>query len=242
MWWPPSQIVTLLSEALEVATPLFDTDPARTPPDNQLLLTAMYATELVAAFGVRPASGKLYVLLLPFADQAVVSGVAITFKGAVAHHLGVLAATLDRAADAVGHLEQAIALHERIGAVTWVLRGRYELACMRLGDPARRAAAVAALADVASEANRIGMLRLSRDAEQAGLAARQAPVSSGVFTRDGALWTLSYGGTTVRMRNAKGLADLAVLLGAAGPRSRPPTWSRPRRRRGRAGRPAAGRG
>ena len=204
------------AEATEVATPLFGTDLARTPPDNQLLLTAVHATELVAAFGVRPAAGKLYALLLPFADQAVVSGVAITFKGAVAHHLGVLAAMLGRAADAVGHLEQAIAVHERLGAVTWVLRSRYELAGVQLGDPARRAAAVAALADVASEANRIGMLRLGRDAEQAGLAAGPVPVSSGVFTRDGALWTLSYGGTTVRMRNAKGLADLAVLLAAPG--------------------------
>ena len=37
-----------------------------------------------------------------------------------------------------------------------------------------------------------------------------------MFTRDGALWTLAYGGVTVRMRDAKGLADLAVLLAAPG--------------------------
>jgi hypothetical protein len=107
-------------------------------------------------------------------------------------------------------------VHERLGAVTWVLRSRYELARVELGDPGRRAAAVASLADVASEATRIGMLGLGRDAEQASFAARQAPVSSGIFTRDGALWTLSYGGTTVRMRSAKGLADLAVLIAAPG--------------------------
>ena len=204
-----------LAEATEVAAPLFRIDPAGVPPDNQLLLSAVHATELVAAFAVRPAAGNLYALLLPFADQAVVSGVAITFKGAVAHHLGVLAAVLGRAADAVGHLEHAIAVHERLGAVTWVLRSRYELARVQLGDPAGRTAAMAALTDVAGEANRIGMLRLCRDAEQAG-AAVQASATSGTFTRDGALWTLIYGGTTVRMRNAKGLADLAVLLAAPG--------------------------
>ncbi len=35
-------------------------------------------------------------------------------------------------------------------------------------------------------------------------------VSSGVFARNGAIWTLSYGGVTVRMRDAKGLADLGL--------------------------------
>ena len=38
----------------------------------------------------------------------------------------------------------------------------------------------------------------------------------GVFRRDGALWTLGYGGRTVRMRDAKGLRDLAALLAAPG--------------------------
>ena len=204
------------AEASELAASLLGAVPSGAQPDNQLLVNAMHATELVAALGVRPAAEMLYPVLLPFADQAAVSGVAITFKGAVAHHLGMLAATLGRTADAVGHLEQAIAAHERLGAVTWVLRSRYELARVQLGDPARRAAAVAALADVAGDATRIGMLALGRDAEQARLAAGLAPTDRGVFIRDGALWTLSYGGTTVRMSNAKGLADLAVLLAAPG--------------------------
>ena len=204
------------AEAAEAVAPLFGADPAAAPRDNQSLLSAAYATELVTAFSVAPAADKLYESLLPFADQAVVSGVAITFKGAVAHHLGVLAATLGRAADAVTHLGQAIAVHERLGAGTWVLRSRYELAKVQLDDPARRGAAVEALAGVASEAHRTGLMQLARDAEQAGFAAGQQPLTSGVFTRDGALWTLTYGGTTVRMRDAKGLADLAVLLASPG--------------------------
>jgi tetratricopeptide (TPR) repeat protein len=204
------------AEAARVIAPITDRDPAGEPPDNQTLLGAVYATELVAAFGAVPAAGKLYASLLPFAGQAVVSGVAISFKGAVAHHLGVLAATLGRAADAASHLERAIATHEQLGAVTWALRSRYQLAKLQLDDPDRRAAALATLTDVASEAHRIGMAQLARDAGQAAFAVGQAPVSSGVFTRDGALWTLSYGGQTVRIRDAKGLADLAVLLAAPG--------------------------
>jgi hypothetical protein len=204
------------AEAAEMIALIATSDPAFEPRDNQTLLGAVFATELVTALGAADAAGKLYASLLPFADQAVVSGVAISFKGAVTHHLGVLAATLGRADEAAAHLERAVATHEQLGAVTWVLRSRYQLARLQLDDAGRRDAALATLAELASEAHRIGMAQLARDAEQAAFAAGQAPVSNGVFTREGALWTLGYGGRTVRMRDAKGLADLAVLLAAPG--------------------------
>jgi tetratricopeptide (TPR) repeat protein len=204
------------AEAAEVIAPIADRNPARESRDNQTLLGAVYATELVTAFGAVPAAEELYASLLPFADQTVVSGVAISFRGAVAHHLGVLAATLGRAAEAAAHLERAITTHEQLGALTWALRSRYQLARLQLGDPAWRDTALDTLTDVATEAHRIGMAQLARDAEQAASDAGQAPVSSGVFTREGALWTLSYGGQTVRMRDAKGLSDLAVLLSVPG--------------------------
>jgi hypothetical protein len=69
---------------------------------------------------------------------------------------------------------------------------------------------------VAGAARALGLAQLARDAEAAGFAAGQVPVTEGVFARDGALWTLAYGGVTVRMRDAKGLADLAALLAAPG--------------------------
>ena len=75
---------------------------------------------------------------------------------------------------------------------------------------------MSALAGVARTARTLGLAQLARDAEAAGFAAGQVPVTDGVFARDGAMWTLAYGGVTVRIRDAKGLADLAVLLAAAG--------------------------
>jgi hypothetical protein len=69
---------------------------------------------------------------------------------------------------------------------------------------------------VARKARTLGLAQLARDAEAAGFAAGQVPVTEGVFARDGAMWTLSYGGVTARMRDAKGLSDLAVLLAAPG--------------------------
>ena len=47
-------------------------------------------------------------------------------------------------------------------------------------------------------------------------AAAPAAAGDAVFRRDGGMWTLAFGGTTVRLRDAKGLADLAVLLASPG--------------------------
>jgi hypothetical protein len=45
---------------------------------------------------------------------------------------------------------------------------------------------------------------------------RAAPPARGTFRRDGALWTLEFAGKAVRMRDAKGLRDLAALLAVPG--------------------------
>jgi AAA ATPase domain len=204
------------SEAAEAAAPLFSAGPEAIPPGRQRLLSLAYAAEMTASFGAVPAAERLYAVLLPFEDETVVSGAAVTFKGAVAYYLGLLAAVLGQSAAAAGYLERSAAIHDRLGAVTWSLRSRYQLATVQLGEPERLAAAVAALAEVAASARRLGLAQLARDAEAAGFAAGQVPVAEGGFTRDGALWTLAYGGVTVRMRDAKGLADLAALLAAPG--------------------------
>jgi hypothetical protein len=214
------QAMTLLavgsrSQAAEVIAPALE-DLTAPPANQQLLGEAAFAAQMAAEFGARPLAELLHAALMPYAGQAVVSGVVVTFRGAVAHHLGMLAAVLGRPAEAAGHLEHAIAVHERLGALPWTLRSRYELAGIWMQDPARRDAAVTTLAEVAAEAHRIGMPQLARDAEARGFAAGQTPVTSGELSRDGALWTLSYGGVTARMRHAKGLADLAVLLATPG--------------------------
>jgi hypothetical protein len=202
--------------AAEAAAPLLTADPGTIPPDRQRLLGLAYAAELVVAFGAVPVAEQLYAALLPFEDEAVVSGAAITFKGAVAHYLGLLAAVLGRSATAAGHLERAVAIHDRLDAAVWSLRSRYQLATVWLGEPGRQAAAVSALAEVAAAARTLGLAQLAREAEAAGFAAGQVPVTEGVFAREGAMWTLSYCGVTARMRDAKGLSDLAVLLAVPG--------------------------
>ena len=202
--------------AAEAVAPLLTAEPGTIPPDRQRLLGLAYAAELAVAFGAVPMAEHLYAALLPFEDEAVVSGATITFKGAVAHYLGLLAAVLGRTATAASHLERAVAAHDRLGAAAWSLRSRYQLATVWLGEPGRRAAAVSALAEVAAAARTLGLAQLAREAEAAAFAAGQVPVTEGVFAREGAMWTLSYGGVTARMRDAKGLSDLAVLLAVPG--------------------------
>jgi hypothetical protein len=205
------------AQAAQVAGPMFDVSPDLIPRNHQFLLGTAFATELVAGLGAGPAAGQLYQALLPFAGQAVVSGAAISFHGSVAHHLGVLAAALGRPGEAAAHLERAVAVHERLGARPWALRSRYELARLRLPGPGQRdAAAAAALAEIGAEAERLGMAGLARDARAHAAGAGRVPLATGVFRREGTLWTLAYGGVTVRMRDAKGLADLAALLAVPG--------------------------
>lgn len=101
---------------------------------------------------------------------------------------------------------------------------------LELGDPAFALGLLAAALDRPEEARahfehalavheRLGArtwAARSRDRLAGDRRPTGAPASGGVFRRDGALWTLGYAGRTVRMRDAKGLRDLATLLGAPG--------------------------
>jgi hypothetical protein len=195
------------------AAPLLDgMTPEAFPADRSWTPAAAFVSELAAALGARPACQLLYDALAQLADGAVVIGAAIAFRGAVAHYLGLLAAALGWPETARGHFEQAVAVHERLGARTWALRSRYQLA---LVAPEPAGAAVI-LTEVASEAGRLGMTELARLASDRRPAAEAAPVAADAFRRDGALWTLRYAGRTVRMRDAKGLHDLATLLASPG--------------------------
>jgi tetratricopeptide (TPR) repeat protein len=161
--------------ARAAAAPLRATPPEVVPRDRLWFTVAGLASTLTTRLRDRPGCEAWYDALLPFASAAVVSGAGIGFGGAVAHHLGVLAAVLDRVDAARAHLEQALAVHERLGADAWVLRTRAELAAL------------------------------------AG-----SPRLSGVFLREGTQWTLRFAGTGVRVADAKGLHDIAALLGRPG--------------------------
>ncbi|HEV8222578.1 MAG TPA: AAA family ATPase [Streptosporangiaceae bacterium] len=244
----PARAAELIAPELAIGGP---GRPPPPPAGRQWLFQAASGAELIAELGDQPgvpaAAAALYHGLAPFTDLAVVSGAAISFRGAVAHHRGALALAAGRPAEAAALLAQAADTHDRLGAEVWRLRSHYHLARAWLAlsdDPAapsdtapdspatpsgtdpryaspppglgRRAAALELLAGTAAAARALGMDSLATAAEAAAHAAGAPPATAGRFARDGGLWTLTYGGATVRMRHAKGLSDLAVLLGRPG--------------------------
>jgi hypothetical protein len=216
------QAVALLEQgdragALAVVGPLLEGELASIPRDRGWLPAVALGGELAAALGARPDQLEAhYRLLAPHAGGALTIGVAIAFAGAIDHYLGMLAAALGRPVEARGHLEQALATHQRLGATPWALRSRHRLAgvLLDLDGPPERATAM--LAEVAEAATRLGMPELARQAAERLGSTRAAPAVGGVFRRTGGSWTLGYGGTTVTVKDAKGLRDLAVLLRVPG--------------------------
>lgn len=195
--------------ALEVLAPVLAQPPEFT---RDILFRWFELGEAAAALGLPELCARCYDALLPHAGTAVVTAAAVAFSGAVDHHLGVLAAALGRADAAIGHFERAAEMHERLGARPWLARTRAEWAAAlraraRTADLDRAAGLLAAARDAAAA---MGMPQVVARADELTAA------PAGGFRRDGEVWTLSYGGTEVRLKDAKGLADIAVLLGAQG--------------------------
>jgi tetratricopeptide (TPR) repeat protein len=135
---------------------------AAVPVDNGWM-QAMSACALVCArLGDRPGASALYGLLAPYADQFVFAyGGA---WGAVAHYLGLLAATLDRFDEAEARFAAAAATHERIGAPAWLARTRCEWAAMlsRRGEPGDAERARDLLDQALTTARELGLASVER--------------------------------------------------------------------------------
>ncbi len=201
-------------EAEAMARPLLELAPDDFPRNYGWTVNLTYAAEILAALGSDEQRRRTYEALAPLEGGAAVIGAAVAFKGAVAHHLGLLAAAMGAREAAVAHFERALALHRRLGAHPWALRSSYELGRLLEAEPATAERGRAILAEVAAAARRLGMPRLAEAAARSG--PRSGAPAGGTFRRDGALWTLGWDGTSVRMRDAKGLADIAALLAAPG--------------------------
>lgn len=127
--------------------------------------------------------------LRPHADRFAVDGIGTGCLGSVHRYLGILAQVLGRPGEAGEHLEAALAAHRAAGATLLVA---HTLALMG-GDRLGEAGAIY---------------------KELGLDHRvptriPAPY---VFRREGDVWCLGYANTTVRLKDAKGLHDIARLL------------------------------
>lgn len=120
----------------------------------------------------------------------------------------LLAAALGRRNDAVRHLADAAAIHERLSAWPWLAWTRCELAAVFTDRdaPGDRARVIVLLDAVRRAAAEFDLPGLARTAARIGLP------QLNTFRRDGDGWLISYAGQQVRLRHVKGLGDIAVLL------------------------------
>ncbi|MEU6407228.1 AAA family ATPase [Microbispora sp. NPDC046933] len=95
----------------------------------------------------------------------------------------------------------------------WSVEARAHLgeALLRRGRPGDADEAGKLLEDVAGEAARLGMGHIVERVRRS-----RTPGPGAEFRRDGAVWTLGFGGHTVHLPDAKGLRDLHRLLGHPG--------------------------
>ncbi len=101
-------------------------------------------------------------LLAPYRGRPVVIGTAAAYGGTTSYYLGVLASRLGRNDAAIEHLEEAVALNQRGGALPWLARSRYELtlALVARGAEGDAGRAGRLLAEAGRAAERLGMTSL----------------------------------------------------------------------------------
>ncbi len=187
---------------------------------NATWLPAMsFLAEAITLVGDRERAGVLYDVLLPYAHRNA-TVIMITSRGSIGRWLGLLATTLERHDDAAKHFEAALAMNKSMGArplvaVTLLDQASGLLARGDAGD-------VVHARDLAREAH-----TLASDLGMPGLVDRcaglldsvadrpaaPAPAGEGFhLTRDGQFWKLSRAGSSVLLKNAKGLVYLAELV------------------------------
>jgi predicted ATPase len=160
---------------------------ARLGDDAEHLTTLTLFGRVAVGIDERAAARGVYQLLRPHAGLWAVDGIAGCCWGPVELELARLAVALDRVTDARVHLAEARRSLEH--ADTPLLLRDVEALEQRCASPGA----------VAADSQR-----------------GRGPEAANVFRREGQFWTLAYRGRTIRMKDAKGLRDLARLVARPG--------------------------
>jgi tetratricopeptide (TPR) repeat protein len=134
------------------------------PADILWLLGMCSSAAVCAAFKDPDRASVLYPGLLPYPRHLVTYGGGTIVNGSGAHYLGVLATILARFDDAEEHFAAAQAIHDALGAPTWLARTRLEWARMLLirrgpGDAERARELLGQVLDKARELGLVGVER-----------------------------------------------------------------------------------
>jgi tetratricopeptide (TPR) repeat protein len=130
------------------------------------LAAASFLAEMCARYDEPGPAARLYSHLAPYADRIVVFEHALACRGSASYFLGLLARASGRLDEAACHLEAALAINAKLGAVPYVARTQLELARAlraraRSGDLDQ---ACALLRDAARVGARLGLRDLAGSA------------------------------------------------------------------------------
>ena len=183
-------------------------------------------SEAAAIAGPRDLAAALYQKIRPLRDRCVLLGMSyMGWEGPWARILGLLAAHLGRWDDASAHFEDAIARCRRMDARPYLARTEYEFgrALAARGDRGRAREMIATARNTAEELGLTGLVRLA-DAKLSSLGAPAAteraadrPTNQSLalafaFVREGEYWSVSFAGTTFRLKDSLGIQYLVRLI------------------------------
>jgi DNA-binding CsgD family transcriptional regulator len=175
-------------------------DFAGVPRDGLWASCMTYLADVCTFLGDAERAARLYAFLAPFDGRNIVAGPDIACSGAVARHLGMLAATMQRWPDAMRHFEDALDMNERQGAQPWLAHTRQSFATMLLarGLSEDRARALELLDAALDTARAIGMHALAERAatlrESAGTQPPRERYPAGLSRREVEVLQLIAGG------------------------------------------------
>jgi tetratricopeptide (TPR) repeat protein len=132
------------------------------PIDARRNITLSYVAEICTRLGDADRAEKLYQLLLPYRDLALLVPIATICCGATARYLGMLAGAMGDWAAAEQQFEASLDLDQRLQAWSWLTHTKHEYALMLRahGRPRDRNRAAELLAEAAASAERFGMAAL----------------------------------------------------------------------------------
>lgn len=181
---------------------------AGAPRDSEWLPLLTQVAELVGHLGGHPVASWTYEALRPHADRLVVEGIGAAIRGSVNRPLGLLAAALGDIQHAAAHFATALDVHRRLGAPLLVARTLRDRG-IALDDRDTLEAALAAYEELGVDARAAELRAALGTGTTLGAGGQR-------FIREGEVWSLTYAGRSVRLRDTKGLQDIARLLAAPG--------------------------
>jgi tetratricopeptide (TPR) repeat protein len=136
---------------------------ASLPQDDLWATSLVYLAEVCADLGDGERASVLYDHLRPYAERNIFTGFHSPCLGSASYYLGLLASARSRWAEAELHLQEALEMNTRMGAVTWLARTQHHYGALLVarGRAIDREYARELLHQALATADRLGMLSLA---------------------------------------------------------------------------------